>query len=136
MRKMNRVFGAIVVVTLLSACSGTTTKSSGVSLEQRSVERWQKLIDGDLTGAYAYLSEGTRSVMTAEQYASSLRGRQIKWTGIEFTEEICKSETQCIARLLLSYTYAMPAVGEVNSRQPLSEDWVKTNGVWYFVPDQ
>jgi hypothetical protein len=120
---------------LLSAC--VSTGQSKNSIEQRAMDRWSELFNGDMIEAYEYLSPGYRSSVSLQQYMSSLLLLRVKWTGARYIESEC-AETSCKVKISLDFTVhgAVPGVKSFDGTQEIDESWVKVDGNWYFVPNK
>lgn len=127
-------FGAaLCVAALLSACAAPVSGESQV--EQRVNERWERLLSGDLAGAYEYLSPGYRSSVTSLQYQRAILLKQVKWTSAKFVESSCE-DVNCTARVEVGFTVygALPGVKSYSGTQDIEETWLLVDGIWYFVP--
>jgi hypothetical protein len=120
---------------LLSACATTTRTEK--SIEKRATERWNAVLSEDLTGAYEYLSPGYRSSVTLNQYMRSILLMRVKWTGARYVKSVC-TETTCKVEISIDYVLygVLPGVSSFNGTQIVQENWVLSDGVWYFVPDK
>jgi len=120
---------------LLSACA--TTPRTDNSIEQRSMARWNALFNGDIAGAYEYLSPGFRSSVSATQYQRSILLKRVKWTGARYVESEC-TETICKVKISIDYTLygALPGVKSFKGTQTIEESWVLVDGNWYLVPEK
>ena len=140
---MKRAFFPILALALLGGCGQpepdkqmteeTVTPASQV--EQRALERWQALINGDTEQAYKYLSPGARSLMPLQVYQNLISGKAISWTGVDVDTVECESDV-CNVKLTLNYKYtgAMEAMQGQESSSILTENWVLSGGKWWFVP--
>lgn len=128
-----RMGAALCLAVLLSACAAPVSKESQV--EQRVNERWDKLLSGDLAGAYEYLSPGYRSSVSLMQYQRSILLKQVKWTSAEYLESTCE-DVNCQARVVVGFTIygGLPGVKSYSSKRDVEETWLLVDGIWYFVP--
>ena len=108
----------------LTKDSPASTKSEAVA--QRAQARWQALIGSDLPAAYEYLSPGTRSTMTYEQYKSHHRVGLYRAAKIDSVT--CEGEA-CTVKLTLTYDAKM-LKGIVT---PVTEKWVIEQGQAWIV---
>src|SRR4029453_12699397 len=80
-----RIGSAVIAFAVAAGCAtmgGGLTKDTppevkAAAVKERSNARWAALIKGDKDAAYAYLSPGTRELITLEQY----RGRMQSGVG-------------------------------------------------------
>ena len=133
MTKSLKMGAVLCFAALLAACAAPVSQESLV--EQRVNERWEKLLSGDLAGAYEYLSPGYRSSVTSLQYQRSILLKQVKWTSAKYLESNCEG-VNCIARVNVGYTVygALPGVKSFSSSRDVEETWLQVDGIWYFVP--
>ncbi|MEO8303876.1 MAG: hypothetical protein ABI724_07125 [Betaproteobacteria bacterium] len=128
--------GAMIVA---AGCSttGALTKDTpsdvkSAAVKERSNARWAALIKGDKDAAYAYLSPGTRSLITIEQYRGRVQTGGFRAVQIEKVD--CEPET-CNVGLMLTYDYVAPkGVGSAKGITTyVQETWVLENGQAWFV---
>ena len=62
-----------VLAVVLSSCAAIAPRSPESAVKERAQARWDALVKGDFNAAYGYLSPGSRSVVSASDYATSLR---------------------------------------------------------------
>ncbi len=129
------VWGLSCGLLLLSACA--TTVRTENTIEKRAMARWNTVLNGDLAGAYEFLSPGFRSSVPSLQYQRQLLLNKVKWTGAQYIESDC-TETTCKVTISLDYTVygAIPGVKSFDSTQEIEESWVKVDGNWYYVPNK
>lgn len=140
--KMNKKYdfgmkGALLAVcgaVLLGACATAPAPSveapgpTDASAEVRGLAqgRWDALLRGDVTAAYAYLSPATQSAVSLLQYQQRIRvgfWRRAVVEAVTCEPEVCK------VGVTITYNY-----GQVKGVEtPLSESWVKEGGKWWFV---
>lgn len=140
--KMNKkyVFGmkgallAVCGAVLLGACAaapgpgveapGAADASAEVRVQAQG--RWDALLRGDVTAAYAYLSPATRSSVSLLQYQQRIRVGF--WRRAVVDAATCDLDV-CKVSVTVTYNY-----GEVKGVEtPLNESWVKDGGKWWFV---
>jgi len=131
---------ALIVVAGCAALGGGLTKDTppdvkAAAVKERSSARWTALIKGDKDAAYAYLSPGTRNLITLEQYRGRVQTGGFRAVQIEKVD--CEPEL-CKVGLMLTYDYA-PVLrqGTTGSAKGittyLQEMWVLENGQAWFV---
>ncbi len=135
-----RVLTALTLMALVSACTGgagVKTSDPMAALEQRAIERWQKVIDHDYPGAYAYLTEGYRKSRSEREYAQFLAARTaFKWKSAAWQKVECASADSCVATVEVSYEIMLPGAGPAFSVFSSNERWLKQRGQWYYLPEQ
>lgn len=118
--------------------AAAAASSSADALLARANERWQLLIAGKFSEAYAYLSPGYREVVDQEEYVQTMARRQVFWTEAVAADQEC-AEQLCRVRVDVQYKVNMPVmgVGEVDSSTTVIENWIAgSDGLWYLVPDK
>ncbi|MCX7544077.1 hypothetical protein [Marinicella gelatinilytica] len=120
---------------VLSACNREETTDD---IDQKAVDRWQALIDGDFEKAYEYLAPSYAQLETLNSYSlrmSSLR-INLEWKSIKFNKKEC-SDDACEVLLELTYEYSFPksSMGKIESIKMVKENWLKSEDKWFFMPD-
>src|SRR4051812_47438909 len=103
----------------LTKDSPAQVKSEGVA--KRAEARGRELVAGNLPAACEYLSPGTRSMMTYEQYKGKHRVGFYRAAKIETVT--CEAEA-CVVKLMLTYD-ARAIKGIIT---PVTEQWVIDRG--------
>jgi len=144
-----RRFGArgwrirVASVAVVIAAAGCATGGGGFSqdsppevkaaaVKERSGARWAALIKGDKDAAYAYLSPGTREVISLEQYKGRVRTGNFQ--SVQIDDVDCGVET-CKVKLMLTYDY-LPAKGYTRATgitTYVEETWLLDKGQAWFV---
>jgi hypothetical protein len=133
--KRRQLVGGVVMVTvaLLGGCAGLSGLSAESPLQvkrdavaARAQERWNALIKGDLTAAYAYLSPASRATMSLDLYKA--KHKVGLYRAVKIDDVACEADV-CTVRLVVTYDYkkfkGVPA--------PLVEKWIITQGQAWFV---
>ncbi len=84
------------------------------------------LLKGDIEAAYAYLSPGSRAVMSEREYEGLVR--RGFWKSAHVQDVKCRSPESCEAHLEIGYAFKGSTF-----KTPLSETWVKQDSNWWFV---
>lgn len=118
---------------LLSACISNTTKTSTV--EERATVRWEKLLSGDLAGAYEYLSPGYRSSVSSLDYQRAMLLNRVQWTDAQYKSSEC-TELTCDVKIQLGFKVSnvLPGVKSYEGEKDIVESWILVDGIWYLVP--
>lgn len=108
-------------------------------LQERVTGRWDALVEGDLTGAYGYLSPAYRKLHDEAIYLSGL-GKSVKWVSIKILKvDYTGSDGLANVDIELSYTLDLPgaegenfssSVGLVTSEA--TETWVVVDNEWWL----
>jgi len=115
-----------VVVVVLGGCALMEQRPAEQQVQERAQARWDLMLKGDLTGAYEYMSPGTRAVMTRDQFASSVRTGF--WKAVKVDKVVCETPASCEAHLTVDYEFRGSPV-----RTPAKETWVKDGSTWWYL---
>jgi hypothetical protein len=121
---------SILLMMLMGCASMGASEDPSARVTKRADERWQLLIAGKVAEAYEYLSPGSRSLMSREQYQGSIKPGL--WRAAKVDSVECK-EDQCRAQIRLKYFYKRPSIAYEGERL-LEENWIKEGGSWWYVP--
>lgn len=123
-----------LAVAVLSACA--TQPQGGTTVEDRARQRWEALLSADLDSAYAYYSPGYRSAHSRVDFEIGLRTRRIQWTSASVEGSQCEGD-RCTVTTRVGYRIGSPVPGvpKWESERLIEERWVRTEGQWWFVPD-
>jgi len=113
-------------VLVASGCAALDSRPDAEVVKERAQARWNALVGGDVEKAYGYLSPGTRSVMTRDAYASSLKLGF--WKAVSVDKVECPTATLCEAASTVEYEH----MGHRN-KTPLKESWIKDGSTWWYV---
>ena len=129
---MNKIKWLLLMVLTVSGCENTENLENSVN------SRWSGIIEKDLDKAYKYFSPGYKATETLESYKLRIVTAQLhlQWKKGEFVSAECEEETVCVVDVLLDYKYTFPkrSLGGVEVQTKISENWIKIDGKWYFVP--
>ena len=118
------LLGACATVPSVTASSSPEAKRAAVL--KRADERGTLLVRGDLDAAYAYLSEGSKAVITLDNFKR--RMSMVPFTAYRIDEAACDAES-CKVKSKLTFDHRMMK-GAVS---PSTETWVVERGNLYFV---
>ena len=143
------ILGLATVLAALTAAGcagGPGTKAAAVDnrppvevVRERATERWNLLLKRDFAAAYAFLSEGARSMQSQDAYASGLGSRPVTWLGAEIRDVECEPEGEVcsvIVNVHYSIKSTLPGVGQVSSQSPVTERWINTGSGWGYAPQE
>lgn len=127
----------LLLVMLLSACATTSTAEPEDIVRDRAQARWDALLVGDFETAYSYYSPGFRSTTSVVDFAIGIRMRRVQYRSAEFLDRNCEKSV-CTVRFKLGYKVAKPVPGVDNweSEGVVSEQWIKSDGEWWFLPQK
>ena len=127
---------SVAAIIATAGCAGLSKDSppevKAAAVKERSGARWAALIKGDKDAAYAYLSPGTRELISLEQYKGRVRTGHFRSVQIDNVE--CDVES-CKVKLMLTYDYV--AARGITTAKGITtyaeETWVLDNGQAWFV---
>lgn len=128
-------WGMIGLAALLSACA-TMKASPEEQVSQRAQQRWDLIMGDDLDAAYAYFAPGYRSGMPLKSWQRKMLTRRVVVNDAEVSGSECDGET-CEVSVAAKYTAhgALPGVSKYDNRTAITEDWVRVDGQWFYLPD-
>jgi hypothetical protein len=136
---MTRFLPAAALAVLLTACASAGPAKPQASAAQtaleRSVARWQAIIEGRPDAAWEMLTPGARSAKPREIYAQEWKQKPVHYTAVAPVDEICDQDA-CTVTVELAYDVRIPlaGVGTQQAEAVLDERWVRIDGVWYYLP--
>jgi hypothetical protein len=126
----------LLAVMLLSACAATPASTEDV-IKERAQARWDALLTGDFATAYSYYSPGYRSTITVVDFEIGIRMRRVQYRSAEYQGHSCE-ENVCTVRFKVGYQVAKPVPGmsDWESESMVSEQWIKSDSEWWFLPQK
>lgn len=129
----------IVVLVLpgLAGCAAVAPKSPEEAVAERAKARWEHILAGDVESAWELYSPGYRSAVSARALAAKIANQRVRWTDAKFLGVACEPDI-CHPRFDVTYKYRVPvrAVGVVTNTRAITEDWIRVDGKWFYVPPQ
>jgi len=123
----------LMAATLLSACASVGNLSADApadvkreAVAERAKARWQRLIAGDLAGAYEYLSPASRATLPLDRYKGNHKVGMYR--SVKVDDVSCEGEA-CTVKLSLTYDYKRYK----GVTTPLTEKWIISQGQAWFV---
>jgi hypothetical protein len=118
---------SVVAVGLLAvACATVAPKTPEEQVKERAQARWERLVKGDAKGAYEYFSPGSRSVLSADSFAASIKPGF--WKSVVVEKVTCESAQTCEAQATIEYEFQ----GR-RTKTPLRETWIRDGSDWWYV---
>lgn len=115
-----------IVVALVAGCAAFKPRPAEEVVKERAQARWDALLKGDVKAAYAFMSPGSKSIITPEGYEASIRKGFWKSAVVEKVE--CSSPQSCDALATIEYEY----MGK-RTKTPLRETWIKEGSDWWYL---
>jgi hypothetical protein len=117
--------GIAVAAVVMGACA-VTPRSPEEAVKQRAQARWDAMVKNDFNAAYGYLSPGSRSIITAPDYAASLRAGF--WKSAVVDKVQCGSAQSCEVHATIEYEH----LGR-RTKTPLAETWIREGSEWWYL---
>lgn len=123
---------------------GRTTKSVELAtphkasddLKERVLERWALLLAQRGQEAFAYLTPGYRSNKSADTWAKDMSARPITWRELGVHSVTCDTEDACKVSVWSESEVKLSVAQGTNSVfGGHLEDWLRIDGVWYYLPN-
>ncbi len=133
MKMNNKVWlTAAMVTAFLTGCQ------KSADLETRVTDRWNHLIEGELSQAYEYFSPGYKAGETLDSFRIRTQTAQMHatWNTAQFVSSECEDEQVCEVKVEINYSYRFPqrSMGGMDVTTTIHENWLKVDDTWYFVP--
>jgi len=119
---------------MLAACASVGGGNPQDQVRQRASERWQALVAGEFSRAYAYLTPSYRAVVSADGYRKRF-GAAVLWLGAEVVEVDCPEATKCLAHLRIDYKPLLARKNTDKMSTNVEETWLFEGGQWWFYQD-
>lgn len=128
---------ALLAAVALSGCTTAVKKDDATVVQERAIQRWNLLIAHKAEQAYDYLSPGYRSTQPRDAYAKIKNSSPVRWESVKPLDNKCDGET-CTVRLVITSKVVLPQLEghDVESQSPVTERWLKSDGQWYFLPEE
>ncbi len=121
---------------ILSGCSREETVDD---IDQKAVDRWQAVIAGDYEKAYEYIAPSHRELENSTSYQTRMATARlsIDWQAAEFLKKDCQEQV-CQVTMNITYVYKFQkrSYGETKGKTTITENWIKNDKKWYFLPDE
>jgi hypothetical protein len=131
--KRRQWLAGLVAAVLLSACATVAQVAvdapadvKRAAVADRAKARWDRLIAGDLPGAYEYLSPASRATLSLDGYRA--RHKVGMYRSVKIDDVSCEGEV-CTVKLSVTYDFKR----HKGITTPLTEKWVISQGQAWFV---
>lgn len=121
-----RFAASLILATAVAGCAAMKPRSVEEVVKERAQARWDALVRGDTKAAYAFLSPGSRAVLTPEGYATSLRVGFWKSARVDRVE--CEAQQTCLAHVAIEYEFQAQRI-----KTPLRETWIREGTDWWYL---
>jgi hypothetical protein len=96
------------------------------TVKARAQARWDAVVKGDIKAAYAYLSPGSRAVLSEDDYEHEVR--RGFWKSAKVQGVTCSNSESCKVEVAIEYRFRGSPI-----TTPASETWVKQDSGWWLV---
>jgi hypothetical protein len=122
------IFGwiAALAIVAMTGCAAVGPKTPQEVVGERAQQRWDALVKGDFHAAYAFMSPGSRQVMSEQEYVASLRSDFWKSAKVERVE--CATPDACDVVLTIEYEFKGRRI-----KTPFRESWIREGSDWWYV---
>ena len=117
---------AVAGLGLLASCATLDSRPANEVVKERAQARWNALVSGDATAAYAYFTPTTRNAMKSEDYASSIK--KGFWQSVTVDRVECEKPDLCTAYATVEYQHKLGRV-----KTPLQETWIREGQDWWYA---
>ena len=124
--RFTAVIAASLVLLAMAGCAMVKPRTAEETVLERSQARWDALVKSDVRAAYGFLSPGSRSVMTSEAYATTIRLGF--WKSAKVDKVVCAAPDSCEAHVTIEYEFRGTRL-----KTPLLESWIKEGSDWWYV---
>ena len=116
-----------ILAMVLGACATVSApRTPEAMVKERAQARWDALVKNEFNTAYGYLSPGSRSIISAPDYAGTLRRGFWKSATVEKVE--CGSAQSCEVTATIEYEFS-----GMRTKTPLRETWIRDGSEWWYV---
>ena len=127
--RTSRWMGWLGLTVALAGCAGIDVDSSPEAKQKvvaaRAEARWQLLIKSDFTGAYEFLSSGSKATMSLDLYKAKMQPGGWRRARVEKVD--CEAQ---VCRVTVAMTFDRPQMKGIE--MPLQETWIIERGsAWY-----
>ena len=127
---------ALCSAAILAGCSSLQSESARAEklVAERAQQRWDSILTGELDVAYGLLSPAQRTSVTPLAYKRKVLNSPFRWKSAEVSQVQCQELTcQATVRVAMDVIGAVPGVARFPIEQDMEEQWILTDGEWWFV---
>lgn len=121
-----RLATSLILAAAVSGCAVIKPRTAEDAVKERAQARWDALVKGDAKTAYAFLSPGSRAVLTPESYATSIRVGF--WKSAQVNRAVCETQQACEAHVTIEYEFQAQRI-----KTPLRETWIREGTDWWYL---
>lgn len=121
-----RLAASLLMAVAVASCVAIRPPAAEEVVKERAQARWDALVKGDTKAAYAFLSPGSRAVLTPESYATSIRVGF--WKSAQVNRVVCGTQQTCEAHVTIEYEFQAQRI-----KTPLRETWIREGTDWWYL---
>lgn len=121
-----RLSAGLILAMAVAGCAAMKPRIAEEVVKERAQARWDALVKGDAKAAYAFLSPGSRAVLTPESYATSIRVGF--WKSALVDRVVCEAQQTCEAHVTIEYEFQAQRI-----KTPLRETWIREGTDWWYL---
>lgn len=125
------LLAAAVASAALAGCAAFAPASPEERVRERAQARWDALLSGDIERAYAFLSPGSRGVVSLSRYRMSI-GASASWKSAKVHSVACPQADRCKVTMLVAYTPVLPRSRVAIIETSVDETWLFEEGQWWL----
>jgi len=125
-RAAARVLASALLIGIAVGCTALGPRDDSQAVAQRSKERWDAVIAGDLKKAYGYISPAGRTILAYEGYERGIRKGFHKAARVDNVR--CTGPELCEVTLEIEYEFSGRRM-----KTPFFEKWVKQDSQWWYL---
>ena len=114
------------VVAGLAGCAVFDRRPPQEVVKERAQARWDALVKSEITAAYAFLSPGSKALVSESAYRNSIKIGF--WKSAVVDKVQCATADSCDVMTIIEY--------EIQGRRlktPLKETWIREGSNWWYV---
>ena len=127
---------ALCPIAILAGCATLQSESEKAEsvVAERAQQRWDSILTGELDVAYGLLSPAQRTSITPLAYKRDVLNSPFRWKSADVSRVECQEMT-CLATVTVAMDVigAVPGVARFPIKQDMEEQWILTDGEWWFV---
>ena len=102
-------------------------------VEERVMERWERLLDRDFELAWEYYTPGFRQTNPRFDFGRDMAARPVRWLAAELESVECEGD-RCDVGVMVTYRApgAPGPLSEIEMDRVVDEVWIRVDDDWWF----
>lgn len=125
---------AMAAISLLAGCASgpaATAQPPEEIVRALAAQRWQALVEGDLTKAYTFATPSYRKINSFEIFRGGKQSASVKWVAAQVLRVDCEP-SKCAVQIELESKFETPIRIKTTVKSSLDETWVLEDGKWWM----